>query len=95
MAPTVLVKGPYGFFFFSSDGGEPAHVHVRRDDKVAKFWLDPVRLERSGGFSRAEILEIRRIIEANREGLMESWSERPSPGRRGLQGKATDVADFG
>ena len=22
-------------------------------------------------------------------------SERPSPGRRGLQGKATDVADFG
>lgn len=44
MAPTVLRSGPYRFFFYASDGGEPRHIHVERNEKVAKFWLDPVRL---------------------------------------------------
>jgi hypothetical protein len=44
--PTVLRSGPYRFFFYTGDGGEPPHVHVERDDCEAKFWLDPVRLER-------------------------------------------------
>lgn len=46
--PTVLRVGPYRFFFYASDRHEPPHVHVERDEKVAKFWLRPVRLERSG-----------------------------------------------
>ena len=29
---------------------EPPHIHVERDDNIAKFWLDPVRLQRSDGF---------------------------------------------
>jgi len=29
------------------DRGEPPHVHVRRENMVAKIWLDPVTLERS------------------------------------------------
>jgi hypothetical protein len=52
--PTVLRIGPYRFSFVSLDAGEPAHVHVRRENMVAKFWLDPVVLERAGGFSRVE-----------------------------------------
>lgn len=47
--PTVLRKGSYRFFFFAGDRNEPIHVHVEHDDKVAKFWLDPVRLQRTGG----------------------------------------------
>lgn len=39
--PTVLRLGPYRFFFYSVDRGEPPHVHVRRDRGTAKFWLDP------------------------------------------------------
>jgi hypothetical protein len=46
--PTVLRIGPYRFFFYASDRQQGPHVHVERDDKVAKFWLQPVRLERSG-----------------------------------------------
>jgi hypothetical protein len=41
--PTVLRAGPYRFLFYSSDAGEPLHVHVERDDNTAKFWLSPVR----------------------------------------------------
>lgn len=55
--PTVLRVGPY-LFFYSGDGHEPAHVHVERDDSVAKFRLMPARLSRSGGFGRAELREI-------------------------------------
>lgn len=35
--PTVLRIGPYRFFFYSGDGGEPPHIHVERDDAIAKF----------------------------------------------------------
>jgi hypothetical protein len=48
--PTVLQVGPYSFIFFSSDQQEPAHIHVKRDRKLAKYWLDPITLEKNRGF---------------------------------------------
>jgi hypothetical protein len=73
--PTVLRSGPSRFFFYSGDRDEPPHVHVERDDSEAKFWLDPVRLERSRGFARKEITDVLRIIEENQQSLLESWHE--------------------
>ena len=73
--PTVLRVGPYRFFFYASDREEPPHVHVERDDNVAKFWLLPVRLEHSGGFSRREINRVQKLIESNVEVLLRSWNE--------------------
>jgi len=72
--PTVLRSGPYRFFFYASDRNEPCHVHVERDDRVAKFWLDPIRLQRSGGFGRLELIQIRTIIDKNHEELKEAWN---------------------
>ncbi len=40
--PTVLRHGPYRFFFYAGDRDEPPHVHIERDSKIAKLWLDPV-----------------------------------------------------
>lgn len=73
--PTVLRVGPFRFFFYAGDGGEPPHVHVERDDCEAKFWLDPVRLERSRGFRRKEINRVRELVEEYREQLGEGWNE--------------------
>jgi hypothetical protein len=73
--PTVYKSGPYRFFFYAGDRNEPYHIHVERDDKLAKFWLDPIRLQNSGGFSRFELKEIRRIIELQQEFFMEAWNE--------------------
>ena len=61
--PTVLRAGPYRFFFYSGDRNEPKHIHVEREDDIAKFWIDPVRLQKSGGFSRPEIIRIMNIID--------------------------------
>ena len=63
--PTVIRRGPFRFFFYSGDRDEPPHFHVERDDCEAKFWLDPVRLERSRGFARKEIADVPKIIEEN------------------------------
>jgi hypothetical protein len=73
--PTVLRIGPYRFFFVSLDYNEPPHIHVRREDKVAKFWLDPVVLQKAGGFSRTELNKIARLVDEQREYFLESWYE--------------------
>jgi Domain of unknown function (DUF4160) len=73
--PTVLRSGPYRFFFYAGDRDEPPHIHVERDDNIAKFWLDPVRLQNSGGFSRTEINRIQQLVAINREELLRSWHE--------------------
>jgi hypothetical protein len=73
--PTVLTIGAYRFFFYASDRYEPPHVHVERGDRVAKFWLDPVRLRRSGGFQRVELHGIQRLVEKHGVSLLRSWNE--------------------
>ena len=73
--PTVLRVGPYRFFFYSGDRDEPPHVHVEREDKKAKFWINPVRLQYSRGFSRSETNRIQKLVEANAEKLLRGWDE--------------------
>ena len=63
------------FFFYSADRDEPPHVRAEREDFGATFWLDPVCLESSRGFGRAEIRRIERLVEENRELLLRSWHE--------------------
>lgn len=73
--PTVLREGPDRFFLYSGDSDEPKHVHIERDENIAKFWLNPVRLQRSGGFNRLEIRKIHKIIQENHSLLLEAWNE--------------------
>jgi hypothetical protein len=73
--PTAMRIGPYRFFFYAGDRDEPQHVHVERDNNLAKFWLDPVRLQTGGGFSRRELSRIQTLVEDNREMLARSWNE--------------------
>ncbi|MEK7406258.1 MAG: DUF4160 domain-containing protein [Acidobacteriota bacterium] len=73
--PTVLRIRSYRFFFVSLDRSEPPHVHVRRENMVAKYWLDPVALERAGGFSRAELGAIVKLVQEHRERFLKSWYE--------------------
>ena len=73
--PTVLRVGPYRFYFYAGDRDEPPHVHVEREDKIARFWLDPLRLQSSGGFSRTEIGRIQGLVREHREEIVEAWNE--------------------
>ncbi len=73
--PTTLRIGPYRLFFYSNERDEPPHIHVEHEENKAKFWLRPVRLQQSGGFSRPEIHRIQTLIEENQEILLRGWHE--------------------
>jgi len=52
---------------------EPPHVHVERDDKVAKFWLRPVELADGGGFGGSELRKIRAIVIRFEDECWDRW----------------------
>ncbi|HEU0053582.1 MAG TPA: DUF4160 domain-containing protein [Longimicrobium sp.] len=73
--PTVLRSGPYRLFFFAGDREEPPHVHVERERNRAKFWLDPVRMQDSGGFGGVELNRIAELVEGRRDQLLGAWND--------------------
>lgn len=72
--PTVLRSDPYRFFYYAGDRAEPRHIHVERNYAVAKFWLEPVRLQQSVGFPRIELQRKHRLVLANRDTILRCWN---------------------
>ncbi len=73
--PTIKRIGPYRFFFYAGDRSEPPHIHVERENKVAKLWLNPARLHASGRFRPHEIRRIQRLVEEHEQEFLEAWYE--------------------
>jgi len=73
--PTVLKIGPFRFFFYSNENGEPAHIHIQRDNMLAKFWLRPVTLASSTRFSPQELRKLETLVSENKQLLLENWNE--------------------
>ena len=72
--PTVLTIGPYKFRFYTSDAGEPRHIHEVRDGVgIAKFWLDPVSMAYNKGYGSKEIRDIQKMVEDNVDVLRQAW----------------------
>jgi hypothetical protein len=73
--PTVMRLGPFRFFFYSNEDGEPVHIHIRRDRMLAKFWLTPVVLASSTRFPAEELKRLEAMVTENRKILLEAWNE--------------------
>lgn len=73
--PTVFGHGLYSFVFFSSDRGEPPRVHVKRDRRIVKFWLNPVVMAKNRGFPGHELNQIARLVTQHEQTLLEAWHE--------------------
>lgn len=73
--PTVLRWGPYRAFFYSNEGSEPAHVHVRAGDREVKVWLHALSVAMNAGFPAHEITGILGELRTNREMLLNAWHE--------------------
>jgi hypothetical protein len=73
--PTVLRVGAYRFFFFSNEGDEPPHIHVKVESREAKFWLQPLMLSANHGFKAHELSAIQNIIRENQNILLEAWHD--------------------
>jgi len=72
--PTVKIIYGYRFFFYSNDH-DPIHIHVEKDKKTAKYYLQPFELVKSRGFNASELKKLGIIIEDNLELLKQKWYE--------------------
>lgn len=74
--PNILREGRYRFFFFSNEGNEPPHIHIKAGSDEAKFWLDPIQLAANYGFRAFELNEIEKVVRQHRDVFLEAWYER-------------------
>lgn len=73
--PTLLLVEGFRFYFFSLEGNEPPHVHVRKGGGKAKFWLLPVELVHSRGLTKAELRRARELAQEHAEDFINRWEE--------------------
>lgn len=72
--PTVLrIKG-YRFFFYTNEH-LPIHIHIEKDNRTAKFNLEPLELVYTRRFKASEISEIGKLVTENKEFLIDKWNE--------------------
>jgi hypothetical protein len=72
LAPTQLALNSERVAHGSSRRPVP-YVHIQRDACLAKYWLAPVTLARSTGFSPRELRTIASLVETNADSFMEAW----------------------
>ena len=73
--PSVAEIDGYKFFFYSNEGNEPPHVHVKQGNKLAKFWLEEVSVAKCTRFADHEIARIKRLVVRHRTEFLGEWYE--------------------
>jgi len=63
------------FFFYSNEGQEPMHVHVRKAGGFAKFWIEPVELDFSQGMKVGDIKIAEELVFEHLELIKTKWHE--------------------
>ncbi len=72
--PTVIYVKGYRLYFVSFDGSEPIHVHVRKDNRNAKVWIDSMSFAWSQ-FTEHQTTVILRIVREHEDVIREKWHE--------------------
>lgn len=73
--PTLHQESGYEYRFFSADGAEPPHVHVRGHGGSAKLWLSTLEVAASRGYNQRQLRQILAIAQARRNDFLDKWHE--------------------
>ena len=67
--PVVFRHEGFRFFFYSNEGNprEPLHIHARKGEAEANFWLSPVAVAESDGFDAKTLRNLLDVISMNLE----------------------------
>lgn len=76
--PVVFRYKGYRFFFYSNEGipREPLHIHVRKGESLAKFWLEPLpEVAESYKLSAHELHELLDVAIQHKDEIERYWNE--------------------
>lgn len=73
--PTIFRYKGFRFHFYSNEGHEPPHVHIRKAENTCKFWLAPVALAYNDGISLAQLRELEQVVREHRDEFEQKWHE--------------------
>jgi hypothetical protein len=74
--PTIIRIGRFRFHFYSDEGSEPPHIHVRSPDGECKFWLEPmIILASNRGIPAHELREVERLVYKNQDLLRSAYHD--------------------
>lgn len=77
--PTILVISGWRFFFYANEGDEPIHIHCRKGDADAKFWLDTDSFElveaHAYNMSPRDKRAVRKIVFEHFDYIVAQWEE--------------------
>ncbi|PYB72578.1 DUF4160 domain-containing protein [Rhizobium wuzhouense] len=71
--PTIFEWKGWKFLFFSLDRAGPPHIHVRKDRKELKLWLDPVRVAYNRRVADHEVNAIIDVVNEHRKEFIDAW----------------------
>jgi len=73
--PTIFRWNGFRFHFYSDEGHEPPHVHIRKAEDACKFWLDPVSLAYNDGVKPQMLTRIEKVVVEHRDEFLRKWHE--------------------
>ena len=76
--PTVLMILGWRFSFYANEGNEPPHIHCRKGDADAKYWLVAETFEVIEAYaynlSMTDRRAVRKIIFEHFDYILEQWN---------------------
>ena len=74
--PTILRIGSFRFHFYSDEGSEPPHIHIRTPEGECKFWLEPtIRLAENKGVRGHDLRLIEQLVFENQILLKNEYND--------------------
>ena len=77
--PTILMILGWRFFFYANERDEPIHIHCRKAEAEAKYWLDVEGFQaieaHSYNMSQADTRIVRRIIFEHFDYIVDEWEK--------------------
>jgi len=73
--PTLLIWQGHKFRFYALDAGEPPHVHVFKDGKTLKVWLQNLEIAQNKGYNERELGRLMAIVAERPNDWMGAWND--------------------
>lgn len=73
--PTLLIWHGYKFRFYVLDADEPPHVHIVKDGKSLKVWLQSLEIATNRGYNEREVARLLIVVAERRDDWIGAWND--------------------